>query len=147
MKQDLTINAKDSLPGGFVITIIITAIMVYRFMVVFMWGDLGNGTPEVWSIPYAGDAFVGLTALIVAYMLWKHKGPLVWLSGIVFHVIGIKDFSVAGQLIFIDPPPQMPDPTFGIIFMSVGISLQLLCIALLIRNRQYYLGLPKSIKD
>lgn len=145
MNQDLRINTKDSLPGGFFVTLIITGIMVYRIAAVFMWGDLGKDTPEVWAIPFAGDVFVGLTALIVTYMLWKHRGPLVWLSGIVFHVIGIKDFSVAYQLIFIDPMPRMADSSFGIIFMSIGISLQLLCIALLIRNRGYYLRLPEFI--
>lgn len=146
MNQISKSTRKDPRPKGFVATLIITGIMVYRIAVVFMWGTLGNGTPEVWVIPYAGDAFVGVTALIVTYLLWKRRGPIVWMTGIAFHVIGIKDFSVAGQLIFLDPMPSMPDPTFGMIFMSIGISLQLLCIALLIRNRDYYLELPQFIK-
>ncbi|NQV36437.1 MAG: hypothetical protein HQ509_00335 [Candidatus Marinimicrobia bacterium] len=80
-----------------------------------MWGTLGKGTPNVWVIPYSGDVVVGALALIVTYLLWKHRGLGVWTSGIVFHVIGIKDFSVAAQLIFIAPPGVMPTSIGGML--------------------------------
>ena len=53
--------------------------------------------------------------------------------------IGIFDFLVAGQLMFIEPHPMFPDPSNAVVILSVGISVQLLCIALLIRHRGYYL--------
>jgi hypothetical protein len=144
MDENAKSNKIDLLPSGFVVTLILTGIMVYRVVgIPFVWGELGKSIPQVWSIPFSGDAFVGLAAVVVTYLLWKHRGLMPWTIGIVFHVVGIKDFSVAGQLMFLAPNPMMPSLIFGLVFLFVGISVQLLCIALLVRNRDYYLRVDK----
>ncbi len=118
MEENVNSNSMPARPLGFVVTLILTGLMTYRLAVVFQWGELGISIPEVWSIPFSGDFFVGIFAPIVTYLLWKRRGLLAWTAGIVFHVVGIKDFSVAGQLMFLAPNPMMPSPTFGIIFIK-----------------------------
>ncbi len=144
MDENVNLNRRAARPLGVVVTLVLTGLMVYRVIgIPFVWGELGKSIPQVWSIPFSGDAFVGLAAVVVTYLLWKRPSLMAWTIGIAFHVIGIKDFSVAGQLIFLAPNPMMPNPTVGIIFTSVGIGLQLLCIGLLVRNRDYYLSHDK----
>jgi hypothetical protein len=122
------------------LTLFLTGVMLYRALPApFVWGELGKSIPQVWIIPFRGDVFVGLTALIIAYLLWKRRGLMPWTIGIVFHVIGMTDFLVAAQLFFLAPMPMVPN----LDFMIVAISVQLLCIALLVRNRDYYLGPDK----
>ena len=138
--SDENVSRNRPLPRGLVVAIVLTGLMFYRAPPApFVWGRLGEDIPQVWQIPFSGDVFIGLTAWVVAYLLWKRGGPVVWMLGIVFHAVGIQDFLVAAQMMFLAPNPMIPDPYNGLMFMNTLISVHLLCIALLMRNRDHYL--------
>jgi len=94
-----------------------------------------------WFVPLTGDAFVGITALIVAGLLWRSQGLAVWTIGIVWHVIGIKDYIAGLQLLVADPPIESPAPAeVFFVILGVGAFLQIISIYLLSRYRSYFLG-------
>ena len=141
MTENVKSNRTTLRPSGFMLTLFLTGAMFYRAPgAPFIWPELGESIPQVWQIAFSGDIFIGLTAGIVTYLLWKHRGLMPWTIGVLFHVIGMKDFSVAMQLAFLAPNPMLPDPYVATLFMSVAMSVHLLCIALLVRNRHYYLS-------
>lgn len=117
----------------------LTGLMVYRAIAAVGLTDLGDGTPDFWIVALTGDAFIGVTAPIVAFLLWKRRGLAIWTIAIAWHVTGIKVFLAGSQFLAVDIPDRatvaMLAPIFG-----VGIAFHLLTIYLLIRFRRHYLG-------
>lgn len=59
-------------------------------------GDGGPGDPPAeWLMPLVGDAIVGLSAVLLAYLFWTRQTPLTWLLGIVWSAIAIFDAGAA----------------------------------------------------
>ena len=55
-------------------------------------GDGGAGDPpEAWLMPLIGDAFIGVAALAVAWLLWKSPSRTTWLIAIVWSALGAFD--------------------------------------------------------
>ena len=127
------------LSRGLWVVIGLTALMVHRLAALFSFSDLGEGTPDFWVVAFTGDTFIGVTAPIVAFMLWKNRGLAVWTTAIVWHVIGIKDYSAGAQFAALETPDGMSASVILPVF-AVGISVHLLCIFLLVRCRRHYLG-------
>ena len=129
-------------PIGLWVVIVLSALMVFRTFALRGIPNLGETGPEFWIVAFTGDVFVGITALIVAGLLWRVRGLAVWTIGIVWQVIGLNDFTVAWQLFLIEPPffdtGNMGNVPF--VIFAVGIVVHLLCIYLLVRYRRYYLG-------
>ena len=125
-------------PMGLWVVMVLSALMAYRVVALTMMSELGKTMPVFWSAPLHGDAFIGLTALIVAGLLWRFRGLAVWTIGIVWHVIGFKDFTVGMDLHFVEP--VFPPGDMVLIVFTVGMLVHLLCIYLLVRFRRYYLG-------
>ena len=129
-------------PIGLWVVIVLSALMVFRIVALRGIPNLGETGPEFWIVAFTGDVFVGITALIVAGLLWRVRGLAVWTIGIVWHVIGLNDFTVAWQLFYIEPP-FFDTGNMGnvpLVIFAVGIVVHLLCIYLLVRYRRYYLG-------
>ena len=131
-----------SRPPGFWVVIVLTALMFYRIVGFFGLTTLGDTQPMGWIVAFTGDAFMGVTALIVAGLLWKYRGLGVWTIAIVWHVIGIKDYLAGTQLAIVEPPIDAEPGGLGVFFVifGVGILLHIISIYLLSRNRNYYLG-------
>ena len=129
-------------PIGLWVVIVLSALMVFRTLALRRIPNLGETGPEFWIVAFTGDVFVGITALIVAGLLWRVRGLAVWTIGIVWQVIGLNDFTVAWQLFYIEPP-FFDTGNMGnvpLVIFAVGIVVHLLCIYLLVRYRRYYLG-------
>ena len=129
-------------PIGLWVVIVLSALMVFRTFAFRGIPNLGETGPEFWIVAFTGDVFVGITALIVAGLLWRVRGLAVWTIGIVWQVIGLNDFTVAWQLFYI-APPFFDTGNMGnvpLVIFAVGIVVHLLCIYLLVRYRRYYLG-------
>ena len=47
--------------------------------------------PIAWLMPLLGDAVVGLTGLVIAYLIWRRRGLFVWTSIVVWNAIAIWD--------------------------------------------------------
>lgn len=55
-------------------------------------GDGGLGDPpNAWLMPLIGDAIIGLSALAVAYLLWKRPTVSTWAIAIAWSAIGAFD--------------------------------------------------------
>lgn len=55
-------------------------------------GDGGPGDPPAaWLMPLLGDATIGLTAPLVAYLLWKQRTQLTWLIAVIWASLAIFD--------------------------------------------------------
>ena len=134
-----TPTPQNGAPGRwFQVVIWLTAIMTYRLVVAGGFADLGEGTPEFWVVALTGDTFMGLTAPIVAYLLWKNRGLAIWTTAIVWYAIGIKDY-LAGLMF---AGIELPDGTSAgmlVPILIVGIGFHVLCIYLLARHRRHYL--------
>lgn len=98
-------------------------------------GDGGPGDPpEAWLMPLIGDAFVGLTAVAVAGLLWKRRTPTTWLLALVWSAIGMFD-AIAAFIIETSAP--WPDffmlELFGRSMFFAAAGLHLVIIYLLLR--------------
>ncbi len=57
-------------------------------------------------MPLIGDAVIGLSALAVAYLIWKKRGLWVWTSVIVWNVVAIWDALSAFVIQMTNPWPE-----------------------------------------
>ena len=117
----------------------LSALMFYRTTVAFQISEIGEGTPDFWIVAISGDVFMGLTAPIVAVLLWKKRGMAIWITAIVWHAIGIKDYLAGSQFLGVALPGYATVGMLAPIFV-VGITFHLICIFLLSRYRRRYLG-------
>ncbi len=131
--------------GGWLWLVIgLSALMTYRLVAIAGFSDLGDGTPDYWVVAFTGDMFMGITASIVAILLWKTRGIAIWTIAIAWHAIGIKDYLAGSQFLGVDIPDGTPLEALVTIF-AVGISFHVICIFLLTRYRHRYLGLLRSV--
>ena len=135
-------------PREVTLIVVLSAIMVYRISTLNAIQFLGSEAPLGWVVPFTGDAFMGITALIVAYLLLKKRGLAVWTIGVTWQIVGIKDYISGIMLSFVDPitGPIFPGPEFPtfvmILFLTIGMLIQISVIYLLSRPnvRQFYLN-------
>lgn len=67
-------------------------------------GDGGAGDPPAaWLMPLLGDAFVGLTALVVVLLMWKKPSPNTWVLAIAWNAVAAFD-ALAAYFVEISAP-------------------------------------------
>ena len=98
-------------------------------------GDGGIGDPpDAWLMPLWGDAIVGSTALVVAWLLWQRPVPSSWVLAVVWSAIATFD-AFAAYLVDVATP--WPDffmiDLFGRAVFFAAAALHLLIIGLLAR--------------
>lgn len=54
-------------------------------------GPLPGDPPAAWLMPLVGDAVIGISALAVAWALWRRAGLWVWISVVVWNAVAIWD--------------------------------------------------------
>ena len=70
-------------------------------------GDGGTGDPpDAWLMPLIGDAIVGISALAIAWLLWKRPSPTVWVVAIVWNAIAAFDALAAYVVDVVTPWPE-----------------------------------------
>jgi len=62
--------------------------------------------PEAWLMPLVGDAIVGLTAVVVAFLLWRRPSPGSWLVAVVWSAVAAFDALAA---LLVDVASPWPD--------------------------------------
>jgi len=50
---------------------------------------------EAWLYPGMVDVVIGVSAPVIAYLLWRRRGPWIWLVAVVWFTISIFDHTVA----------------------------------------------------
>ncbi len=66
-------------------------------------GGQAGDPPAAWLMPLVGDALVGLTALVVAYLLWRRPTPASWMIAMIWTAIAAFD-ALAALLVEIAVP-------------------------------------------
>lgn len=125
----------------------LTVIHVYRVAALgLVLTALEGGVPPVFIIPGVGDFLAGITAPIIAFLLWRRRGLRVWLAAIVWHALALSDLLVGQSIQFIVQPESGITPPDAVlaIALTIWIALDithLLSIVLLSRKpmRDYYL--------
>lgn len=104
---------------------------------------LANREAAAWLFPAFVDIFVGVTALFVAYALWKRRGLGVWVTAIVWFTISISDHLDALTTALTSTIPSMfpQDPSAVAGFLLFGVIAEALAIVWLTREgtRSFYL--------
>lgn len=103
-------------------------------------GGIGD-PPRAWVMPLVGDAVVGLSAVAVAWLIWKRRDPLTWLLAVVWSAIAIFD-ALAALLIEM----SVPWPEFFMIelfgrsmfFAATALHLVILYLLSLIETRTLF---------
>lgn len=111
---------------------------VGRAMTLAFIGRAGEGgvgdPPEPWLMPLVGDAVVGVTALGVAWLLWKKPAPSSWLVAVVWSAIATFD-ALAAYLVDVTTP--WPEffmlELFGRTMFFVAAAMHIVIIGLLLR--------------
>lgn len=77
------------------LTVILTLMLSGRMMTlafIHRAGDDGVGDPPItWLMPLIGDAVIGVTGLLVAYLLAKRTNLWVWTTALIWNALGIWD--------------------------------------------------------
>lgn len=104
-----------------IILLIMTLMLSGRAMTLAFIGRAGGsgpGDPPIaWLMPLIGDAVIGVSALLVAFLIWRQKGILAWTAIVVWNAVGIWD-AVSAFLIH----ASVPWPSFFMI-EALGSSM------------------------
>jgi len=106
-------------------------------------GSQEGDPPAAWLMPLIGDAIIGVSALLVAYLIWKRKGLLVWTLIIVWNALAIWDALSAFIVHKSVPWPSFfMIEAFGSWMFFMAIAMHVLCLFLICRTttRQHFLG-------
>ena len=105
-----------------------TGWMVFRAVGSGLFLSLGilespRAAPPDWTIAFLGDFAIGITALFLAYMIWKKPSALLWGILLAWNAVGI--FDLFGALSHSFTAPFSPFPEIGINEMSIRTILSI----------------------
>ena len=85
--------------------------------------DSPRAAPPDWTIAFLGDFAIGITALFLAYMIWKKPSALLWGILLAWNAVGL--FDLFGALSHSFSAPFSPFPEIGVNEISIRIILSL----------------------
>jgi len=100
--------------------------------------------PAAWLMPLLGDAVIGVTGLVLAYLILKQAGLWVWTTIIVWNALGIWDALSAFIIHTTNPWPEFfMIQTFGASMFFAASAMHLAIIVLMNQPelKLRYLGL------
>lgn len=114
----------------FILTIILSGRAMTLAFIHRAGGTGAGDPPAAWLMPLLGDAIIGLSALIIAYLILKKTGLWVWTAVITWNVVAIWDALAAYTLHLTNPWPEFfmiealgPAMFFGAIAMHLAIVI------------------------
>ena len=129
------------------IMFVLTLLLAGRAMtLVFIHRAGGGGVgdpPSAWLMPLVGDAVIGLSALVIAFMILRRRGLFVWSSIIVWNVVGVWDALSAFAIHHTNPWPeffmiQIVGP--AMFFAASAMHLAIIVLACRTDVREWFLG-------
>lgn len=79
-----------------------------RLIAVPLIADVAAGRDDpAWMYPAILDIVVAVAAVPVAWMLWRHRGPLPFVAGVLFFVVSIVDHGDAVTAALLSPTPHV----------------------------------------
>ncbi len=132
-----------------IIIALISLLAVFQTMRVFalpiIQGVFGGQFSDAWLFPAMTDVVIGVSAIFVAYALWRMRGLAVWTVAIVWFVISISDhldaITVIANTTEALPPGFPPSAASAITMLSVMSAIEIGALITLIglKLRTYYL--------
>lgn len=110
-------------------------------------GTAPGDPPAAWLMPLLGDAVIGITALLIAYLMVKKVGLWVCTAVIVWNVVAIWDALSAFIIHVTNPWPEFfMLQWFGASMFFAAVAAHLVVIVLACRPsaRQQLLGEPAA---
>ena len=130
---------------------VLTLMMAGRMMTLAFLHRAGRGLegdpPAAWLMPLIGDAVIGATALVVAWLIWTKRGLWVWATIIAWNVAGLWDALSAYIVSATVPWPEFfMLQTFGasMFFVASGMHVAILWMAWRPEIRAHFLRDPVS---
>ena len=116
------------MPTSIKFLIFATGWMVFRAIGSGLFLSLGilespRAAPPDWTIAFLGDFAIGITALFLAYMIWKKPSALLWGILLAWNAVGL--FDLFGALSHSFTAPFSPFPEIGINEISIRTILSL----------------------
>ena len=116
------------MPNSIKFLIFATGWMVFRAVGSGLFLSLGlldspRAAPPDWTIAFLGDFAIGITALFLAYMIWKKPSALLWGILLAWNAVGL--FDLFGALSHSFSAPFSPFPEIGINEISIRTILSL----------------------
>ena len=120
------------------IILILTLILSGRAMTLTfiprVGGSMPGDPPPAWLMPLIGDAVIGLTALLIAYLILKKTGLWVWIAIIVWSSIAIWDALSAFIIHTTNPWPEFfMIKLLGPSMFFAAIAMHLVIVILIFR--------------
>lgn len=99
-------------------------------------GGAEVGDPPIgWLMPLLGDAVIGVSALIVAYLVWRGASLGAWLAIVVWNVVAIWDALSAFVVHLTVPwPTFFMIEIFGASMFFAASAMHLVCVVLVFRT-------------
>ena len=109
-----------------------------RLIAIPLISDVVAGRDDAaWMYPAILDVVVAVAAIPVAWLIWRRRGLLPFVAGIVFFVVSIVDHGDAVTAAFLSPTPHVfggPDAgNSGRIVPAIQAVVDVVAIGLLIR--------------
>lgn len=121
MSVDISNDPTDDAKDKRLILLILTLMLAGRAMTLAFIGRAGGGEvgdpPLGWMMPLVGDAVIGVTALGVAYLVWRQRGLWAWTAVVVWNALAIWD-ALSAFIVHL----TVPWPTFFMI-EALGSSM------------------------
>ena len=119
---------------------VLTLMLSGRAMTLAFIGQAGGESPgdppAAWLMPLVGDAVIGVTALLIAYFIWKRAGLFAWTSIVVWNSVAIWDALSAYLINRVEPWPEFfMLNLFGTPMFFVASLMHGLCIYLVTRKQ------------
>jgi hypothetical protein len=119
-------------PIMFLLTLLLTGRAMTLAYIARAGGSLPGDPPAAWLMPLIGDAVIGVTALVIAFLILRKRGLWVWTVIIVWNVVAIWDTLSAYTIHNSNPWPdffmlQMVGPSM--FFAASGMHLVIVWLA------------------
>lgn len=105
-------------------------------------GDGVGDPPAAWLMPLVGDAVIGVSALAVAFLIWKQRGLWVWTTIIVWNSLAIWDALSAYLIHRTNPWPEfLMIQLFGasMFFSTAALHLGIILLTLQPDVKEWFL--------
>ncbi|HOA66670.1 MAG TPA: hypothetical protein PKL25_06320 [Phycicoccus elongatus] len=105
----MTTAASTRRPRGVLTFLVIWCLLqLPRLVAIPLIQDVAAGRDDsAWMYPAILDIVVAVTAIPVAWLLWKRRGLLPFVAGVVFLVVSMVDHGDAVTAAFLSPTPHV----------------------------------------
>lgn len=118
-----------------ILTLLLTGRAMTMAFILRAGGGAQGDPPIAWLMPLLGDAFVGLSGLVIAYLIWSRRGLAIWTAIVVWNCIAIWD-AMSAYIIHLTVP--WPDffmiRIFGSSMFFAASAMHLAILALVVRE-------------